>query len=176
MIQNQDNNYSDYSNNLSVIGLSKDSHDSAAFLDDGAGSMSVSSTSSNAASSNNIIKNFKQTLSERHTPRNLIILNIIIALIILSTITLSLIDYVLLIQQVNTFNDLNTYSINSQIRTLMTVVMVGNARSLIDISTQFEFDNYALVDLNQYEDRMEYGDRELRDLWYVLQATEMSMA
>ena len=98
--------------------------------------MSVSSTSSNpAASYDNVLKNFKQTLSERHTPRNLVFLNIIIALFLLSSILLCVIDYFLLVQQVNSINDLNAYSLNSQIRSLMEIVLVGNARSLIDVST-----------------------------------------
>lgn len=98
--------------------------------------MSVSSTSSNpAASYDSVLKNFKQTLSERHTPRNLVFLNIIIALFLLSSILLCVIDYFLLVQQVNSINDLNEYSLNSQIKSLMEIVLVGNARSLIDVST-----------------------------------------
>ena len=53
---------------------------------------SVSSATSNSMSFNKIIKDFKKTLTERKTPKNLLYLNRIMTLIFLVSIVLSSID------------------------------------------------------------------------------------
>jgi hypothetical protein len=54
---------------------------------------SMSSTTSNSFSFNRVIKDFKKALSERKTPRNLMILNRIIIVILLALIILTSINF-----------------------------------------------------------------------------------
>ena len=54
---------------------------------------SVSSATSNSMSFNKIIKDFKKTLTERKTPKNLIYLNMTMIIIFLVTIILTGVDY-----------------------------------------------------------------------------------
>jgi predicted histidine transporter YuiF (NhaC family) len=65
---------------------------------------SVSSATSNSMSFNKVIKDFKKTLTERKTPKNLIYLNRIMLVIFLITITLSGIDFGIVSSTVNILN------------------------------------------------------------------------
>ena len=72
---------------------------------------SVSSATSNSMSFNKIIKDFKKSLTERKTPRNITYLNRIMVLIFLATIVLSCTEFGTLSA---TIKKLNFSSLRSQ--------------------------------------------------------------
>jgi hypothetical protein len=78
---------------------------------------SMSSTASSVSSSfSSIIRDFKRTLSERETPKTLVILNRVIICILLTTIMLSTIDFLRVQFEINDIATENVHNLNSEKR------------------------------------------------------------
>ncbi len=79
---------------------------------------SVSSATSNSMSFNKVIKDFKKTLTERNTPKNLFYLNRIMVLIFGITIILSSVDFAQISSSVDELQSNNKRSILTERRNL----------------------------------------------------------
>lgn len=103
---------------------------------------SVSSATSNALTFNNIIKDFKKALTERHTPTQLIVLNRVMFLILLASIALTSVIFVLDRNTITSLNLDSYHSLNAESRTIQIVQITSNIRSYINIANGIEFDEY----------------------------------
>jgi hypothetical protein len=115
---------------------------------------SVSSATSNSMSFNKVIKDFKKTLTERKTPKNLIYLNRIMVIIFFITITLSGINYGIISSSVNILNRQSQRTMITEKRNLGLVQLTSNVRSLINVANGLEFDRYdgqTLAPIARYE-------------------------
>ena len=115
---------------------------------------SVSSATSNSMSFNKVIKDFKKTLTERKTPKNLIYLNRIMVIIFFITITLSGINYGIISSTVNILNRQSQRTMITEKRNLGLVQLTSNVRSLINVANGLEFDRYdgqTLAPIARYE-------------------------
>jgi hypothetical protein len=103
---------------------------------------------------NKVIKDFKKTLTERKTPKNLIYLNRIMVIIFLITITLSGINYGIISSAVNILNRQSQRTMITEKRNLGLVQLTSNVRSLINVANGLEFDRYdghTLAPIARYE-------------------------
>jgi hypothetical protein len=115
---------------------------------------SVSSATSNSMSFNKVIKDFKKTLTERKTPKNLIYLNRIMVIIFFITITLSGINYGIISSTVTVLNRQSERTMITEKRNLGLVQLTSNVRSLINVANGLEFDRYdgqTLAPIARYE-------------------------
>jgi hypothetical protein len=115
---------------------------------------SVSSATSNSMSFNKVIKDFKKTLTERKTPKNLIYLNRIMVIIFFITITLSGINYGIVSSTVTILNRQSERTMITEKRNLGLVQLTSNVRSLINVANGLEFDRYdgqTLAPIARYE-------------------------
>lgn len=142
----------------------------------GGSSMSMSSTSSGASSFDNILKNFKQSLGEKHTPSSLTLLNRVIVALLVSMIVLTVTDYQILRVEIENISGENWHNLNSEKRTLLTVLLASNVRSQVNIANKLEYDKYQIVPLNRYSHRFEYLGRMLNDQYEEMDTIQEFMA
>jgi hypothetical protein len=115
---------------------------------------SVSSATSNSMSFNKIIKDFKRTLTERKTPRNLLYLNRVMTFIFIVSIILSSIDIGILTSATKELNTQTEVTLRTEKRNILLVELASNVRSLINVANGLEFDRYdgyLLAPIDRYE-------------------------
>jgi hypothetical protein len=91
-----------------------------------------------------VIKDFKKSLGERHTPRRIIVFNRIIIGIVLILIALQGIDFSRLLEEVEAMNKENYLNLKSERRVIDQVMLAVNARSYINVVNGLEFNHYQL--------------------------------
>jgi hypothetical protein len=96
---------------------------------------------------NRVVKDFKKSLGERKTPRNIIYLNRITVLIIFITITLSSIDFSSVFSASQSLQDETYINMMTEERSLSIVNLATNVRSFVNIANGLEFDEYIDTDL-----------------------------
>jgi|LauGreDrversion4_2_1035121.scaffolds.fasta_scaffold12547_6 hypothetical protein len=95
-----------------------------------------------------LIKDFKNKLNERRTPKTLIILNRMIIFILLCIIILTSIDFHTLRSDIEGIGAENEHNLGSERRTLSIVELSLNVRSYINIANKLEFEQWELNSLN----------------------------
>jgi hypothetical protein len=103
---------------------------------------SASSATSNSMSFNKVIKDFKKSLTEKKTPKNLFYLNRIMILVFSITIILSSVDFAELSISIEDLEANSYRSIMTERRSMSEIQLTTNVRSLLNIANGYEFDRY----------------------------------